>query len=89
MRVVVGKVFNVGPLSFEFVPIFFPAANSTIAVSHRLNSDAVGWSVVSVDKFCKIMDAPTSNTSSSVALQSDTASVSAVLMLVAVNVSQR
>jgi len=89
MRVVVGKVFNVGPLSFQFVPIFFPTANSTIAAGHRLNSDAVGWSVVSVDKFCRIKDAPTSNTTSSVALQSDTDSVSAVLMLVAVNMSER
>jgi len=89
MRVRPDKVFELGALSFQFVPVFFVAANMSTPLRHTLNSDAVGCIQVSVDKYCSIRDAPVSNTKSSVSLQCDTAAVKAVFLLIAVNLPER
>lgn len=84
-----GQVIVPAAIAIQYVPVFFDKANQTIAVRHTLKSSSVGWSLASVDKFCKIKDATVGSTQSSILLQSDTDRVRAIIRLEAVNWGER
>jgi len=78
-----------GILVVQFVKVFFPKANTDVAVSHQLNKQPVGWTLAKVDKFCRIKDSQMPGSLTGISLQSDTDGVNAVIRIEAINLPAR
>jgi hypothetical protein len=84
-----GTVYNLGPVSLQFVDVAFLKANAPYAVQHKLNRTDVGWIVVSKDRFADLREGPLPRARGSITLHSDTASVQTTILVVAVNPAGR
>jgi hypothetical protein len=81
----IGQVYDLGPLSVQFVPIHFWAANAPYSVEHKLDRTDVAWMVGSKSDACDIFEGRLPRARNSVSLMSDTAGIEAVIVLIGSN----
>lgn len=81
--------FTQGVIEFQYVEVFFAAANDEVPVSHRLTGQYVGWTLVGIDTYARVKNGQMPPASNVVQLVCDTANVTATIRVEAVRVPQR
>lgn len=85
----VGQVYELGPLKFQLVKVYFTLGNTSYSVGHKLNTGDVGWLVAGKDISCDIFEAPLPRSLNSITLRSTATGVTAKILFVASNLSER
>jgi hypothetical protein len=83
------KPVVMGPLTFQFLEVFFSAANVDQSVSHDLGLIPKGFITLGVDKPAILYRGHMPPASNVLNLASDTAAVTATILVVALNVTER
>ena len=86
---IVGDPIDLGPISVQWVPVFFAKANDDVPVEHQCRGAFVEASVAWKDKFCDIRGSQMPPGSNVVHLVSDTDGVTAVIRVVTMNLAER
>lgn len=80
---------SIGPISLEFVPVFFSNANVEQGVPHKLPSVPTMAVIAKADKKCIIWAGQTPWGTNAVQLICDTDGVNAVLLIMSLDLSER
>lgn len=79
---------DLGPIAVQFVRVFFAKANTEVPVPHDLR-EPIGWPLVSADKKCIISNGQMPQAPNVLQLVSDTDTVTATILVMAVNRTER
>ena len=84
-----GQVVTIGPLSFQWVRVFFANVGEDVPVEHKCRGKLVDWGVADTETYCRIRRSQTPPASNVVLLQSDVALVDATIRVVTLNLTER
>lgn len=85
-----GQVFEIGPLQLQAVEVYFRNAGAIVGARHSLQNAPIGYIPIRQSAGCKISDGARALAKGGVVpLICDTAGVTATILVVALNLTER